>query len=170
MSRIYNSVVGSVKNILPKALKKRTPEKETVNDELIEAWKAVFKVVDTNVDGFIDKEDLYFAYEDLLDKTPDTKVVDRVFASFDQDNDGQINLEEFLNWMKDREKKMDKYSKVFLDIDKNGDGKIDINELREAIRDVDPTASEEKVQRIMDALDKDNSGQIDYQEFIEGCL
>jgi calcium-dependent protein kinase len=50
---------------------------------------------------------------------------------------------------------------VFLQLDKNGDGSLTINELEEGLAGM-PGVSREEIREIMQALDADQSGSIDY--------
>ena len=57
--------------------------------------------------------------------------------------------------------------KKFESIDRNGDGNITLKELREALKD---TSNKEELMQIMVAADTDNSGTINYTEFIAATL
>ena len=60
---------------------------------------------------------------------------------------------------------------VFLSIDKNGDGKISKEDLEVYYRKImGMEFPEEDVKEIMKAVDSDESGFIDYSEFIKACL
>jgi calcium-dependent protein kinase len=53
-------------------------------------------------------------------------------------------------------------------LDKNGDGKIDRSELMEALSQVkgDEAAASNEVDRILEEVDADGNGEIEYSEFI----
>lgn len=55
----------------------------------------------------------------------------------------------------------------FESIDRNGDGNITLKELREAIKDIE---NKDEIMRIMSAADLDNSGTINYTEFLAATL
>lgn len=60
---------------------------------------------------------------------------------------------------------------VFTKFDKNGDGKLSIDELKEGIENVpDCQLSIGDVDKILDVMDSNRNGVIDYTEFIAGCL
>lgn len=59
----------------------------------------------------------------------------------------------------------------FLQIDKNGDGKINKSELiQQYIKTMEEEEAKATVEKIMNDVDKNNSGDIDYTEFIAACI
>lgn len=55
----------------------------------------------------------------------------------------------------------------FESIDRNGDGNITLKELWEAIKDIE---NKDEIMQIMSAADLDNSGTINYTEFLAATL
>jgi calcium-dependent protein kinase len=61
--------------------------------------------------------------------------------------------------------------KVFKDMDKNGDGRLSREELLEYYsKEMGPDQAAEEVTRIMTQVDTDNSGFVDYTEFIKATI
>ncbi|XP_052105377.1 calmodulin-A-like [Mytilus californianus] len=58
------------------------------------------------------------------------------------------------------------FKEAFKNFDKNGDGKISCKELRTFLKSVGQDSSDAEVQRIMIRVDHDNSGSIEFQEFL----
>ncbi|OMJ70823.1 hypothetical protein SteCoe_31123 [Stentor coeruleus] len=61
-------------------------------------------------------------------------------------------------------------SEIFLSLDKNGDGRISKEELLEAYKNNMGECDENEVIRIMKEVDSDNSGYIDYTEFLKANI
>ncbi len=57
--------------------------------------------------------------------------------------------------------------KVFTMFDKDGNGRIDKQELLEVFAEMGKVFSETDVQRMIDIADTDQSGALEYEEFIE---
>mmetsp|Transcript_15371 Transcript_15371/g.15354 ORF Transcript_15371/g.15354 Transcript_15371/m.15354 type:complete len:189 (+) Transcript_15371:1086-1652(+) len=62
-----------------------------------------------------------------------------------------------------------KLQKFFLDLDKNHDGSLSKEELSEAVRKL-RLRKKTDIQELIETLDTDRSGQVDYSEFITGAL
>jgi calcium-dependent protein kinase len=61
--------------------------------------------------------------------------------------------------------------KTFIQIDQNGDGKIEEEEFVKALSGVDDIEfSRDEIKELMHALDTNQSGCIDYTEFLAGCM
>jgi len=61
----------------------------------------------------------------------------------------------------------DELSKIFKSFDKNGDGKLDMNEVKDGyLEHYGRIMSDEEVEAMFAAVDTDNSGFIEYTEFV----
>ena len=54
---------------------------------------------------------------------------------------------------------------MFLEYDANGSGTIDIYEIRKILHHMDMDMSKENAQELMDLIDVDGSGEIDFDEY-----
>ena len=61
-------------------------------------------------------------------------------------------------------------SRIFYKIDKNSDGKINKDDLIQAYEEAGDKIKSEEIQHIINMVDFDKSGFIDYQEFIRVCI
>ena len=142
----------------------------------IEDVKAAFYRFDTNNDGSIDKSELKKMLA-ATGKTPSDQEVNTLFQKGDADGDGKIDIQEFIKLMFPASaevlSKLQKSFKSISDIksafrkyDTDGDGHISRVELRQVMSKF----SETDVDAVFALGDKDQSGGIDYQEFITMML
>ena len=54
--------------------------------------------------------------------------------------------------------------------DKDGSGEIDKKELKGVFKELGKNLSEEETQRLIEMADKDKSGTLNYEEFIEALM
>jgi Ca2+-binding EF-hand superfamily protein len=59
---------------------------------------------------------------------------------------------------------------AFISIDTNGDGRIEEKEFCQALVRVGADFTTEEVLELMDALDTNHNGYVDYSEFLAGCM
>merc|ERR1712003_540330 len=59
---------------------------------------------------------------------------------------------------------------TFMALDGNGDGKLTVNEMKEGIQKAGLKEIPSDLQQIMEEVDSDNSGFIDYTEFLAATL
>ena len=64
------------------------------------------------------------------------------------------------------EKELSELSEIFRQIDANHDGVISLEELKASLEKQKQVKSYQELRVIMDAIDTDKSGQINYTEFI----
>jgi len=99
----------------------------------------------------------------------DQQVKD-MFNSLDFEGDGKITLEEFMEAMGERppvEHKKAEMRRLFRSFDRNGDGRIDKSELGTVFQELRMTVSPQEIEKMIAQADKDKTGSIDYEEFIE---
>eukprot|EP01025_Chloroclados_australasicus_P022122 TRINITY_DN2296_c0_g1_i1.p2 TRINITY_DN2296_c0_g1~~TRINITY_DN2296_c0_g1_i1.p2 ORF type:complete len:497 (-),score=108.07 TRINITY_DN2296_c0_g1_i1:352-1842(-) len=133
--------------------------------EEIAGLKAMFQSIDTDKSGTITVQELKEALKLKGANLPDEEL-QNIMANADVDGDGVIEYEEFLastmhiNKLEDDEAMFQAFQ--HFDTDKNG--KISLDELKVALaqrhKDLD-------IEAILNEVDKDGNGNIDYEEFCE---
>jgi calcium-dependent protein kinase len=68
------------------------------------------------------------------------------------------------------EKDLDELRKLFIAVDFNGDGRITTDEFVRALTSFGIKYSEEEIKKLMNKLDTNHNGYIDYTEFLAGCM
>lgn len=64
------------------------------------------------------------------------------------------------------EEELDEYKEAFALFDKDGDGQISTKEFIKVLKNLGQNVSAEEAKNIMQELDQDNSGMIDFPEFV----
>ncbi|GAN06810.1 calmodulin [Mucor ambiguus] len=64
------------------------------------------------------------------------------------------------------DQQISEYRELFALIDKNGDGAIDAEELGQAMRSLGQNHTNEELKNLINDVDSDNNGRIDFNEFL----
>lgn len=128
----------------------------------------VFRQIDTNGDGSIDRTELMKLFE-VLDCNLSQQDLDKVFQELDINNDGEICEEEFSRWyIQSEERIRSQVRHVFDEIDANKSGTIDRTELKTLLETLDPRVSDADVEEAINAMYKSGSREeISFEEFDE---
>uniref|UniRef100_A0A3Q2FMK8 Solute carrier family 25 member 25b n=1 Tax=Cyprinodon variegatus TaxID=28743 RepID=A0A3Q2FMK8_CYPVA len=86
----------------------------------------------------------------------------KIVKAGDKDQDGQLDFEEFVHYLRDHEKKL---RLVFKSLDKKNDGRIDSQEIMQSLRDLGINISEEQAEEILRSMDKNGTMTIDWDEW-----
>lgn len=137
---------------------------------------SVFRSIDTNHDGQLDREELIKGYKYFLalkgakmsdlDEAQIAREVDHVLKSIDFDRNGYIEYSEFVTVAMDRETLLskDKLTRAFNDFDKDGSGRISLNEAA-TLFGLSGEVDKEITKELLRDADKNNDGEIDFEEF-----
>ncbi|KXZ48459.1 hypothetical protein GPECTOR_27g629 [Gonium pectorale] len=136
-----------------------------------------FQMADVDGNGTIDREEL----RNLLESMESGEVyllsqhwlpeeeLDRVMETYDTNKDGVINFEEFKQIAYDGillEGTLAEYESAFRGVDKSGNGTIGATELGALFAQLGNPMSPERLVELMQTYDKDDSGQIEFDEFL----
>lgn len=175
-----------------------------LTDEEICTLQESFRNIDKNQDGFIDRKELFDALFELLhNKFPDLtsesfeEIVNVVLATADTDQDGRLNLAEFIrSFQEDQgvlpsafvdgraQKVARRLSKeeiavlkeAFAALDRNNDGFIDYAEMYQALSNtlaasvLDKDQVRDLVDLIMVTADRNKDGRLTLTEFIRNFV
>ncbi|KAM4696414.1 mitochondrial adenyl nucleotide antiporter SLC25A25 isoform 5-T5 [Rhinophrynus dorsalis] len=86
----------------------------------------------------------------------------KIVKAGDKDQDGQLDFEEFVHYLRDHEKKL---RLVFKSLDKKNDGRIDAQEIMQSLRDLGVNISEQQAEKILKSMDKNGTMTIDWNEW-----
>jgi len=131
-----------------------------------------FREADADHSGYLTLDELTGILKRNGYKVTDEQVRG-MFNAIDADGEGKVTFEEYMVAMGERppqEHKAARMRQVFRSFDKNGDGQIDVAELRTAFEQMKGHLSEAEIKRMMSLIDKNKSGSISYEEFIESAF
>lgn len=92
-----------------------------------------------------------------------------MIKSVDDNGDGEIDFEEFLILMSSKKPSSDDPDKELRDafavFDSDGSGSISRSELKKLMKNLGQTLSDAELDAMMDEVDTDGNGEIDFEEF-----
>lgn len=126
----------------------------------------IFRVIDINGDGRISEQELIEAFTVKLGRQEALEQARIIMKEVDTNNSGHIDYSEFLVASSKLEDLLNvKYlTAAFKAFDRDGNGKINAKELNEVLGK-NFIADEEVWQEMIDQVDENNDGQLDFNEF-----
>lgn len=138
---------------------------ESLSEEEIAGLKEMFKMIDTDDSGQITLDELKIGLKQFGADLSETEIRDLMKAA-DVDNSGTIDYGEFIAAMLhiNKAEKEDYLSAAFAYFDKDGSGYITADELQKACEEFG--MKDVRLEEIIQEVDQDNDGRIDYNEFV----
>ncbi|KAL4423154.1 hypothetical protein ABPG77_007807 [Micractinium sp. CCAP 211/92] len=137
---------------------------------------ARFEAADKDGNGVIDRDELRSLLERVgggEDEVPTSWLTDddvsEVLAQYDTNGDGVISFEEFVRMAQDKiflAGKLEEYREAFRAVDAGGNGTISATELFQLFEKIGHPITYEKLVSVMEKYDVDQSGVIDFGEFL----
>jgi Ca2+-binding EF-hand superfamily protein len=128
----------------------------------LQEFKEAFEMIDSNRDGFIDKNDLKSTYMSLGVRNVEDADIDKMMA----EAPGALNFTTFLNMLAEKLHGTDPEDvmiEAFKVLDPSGCGKIHSGDLIEALTCEASRFSKDEVDALMDFAPVDVSGFLDYK-------
>ncbi|KAL6652234.1 hypothetical protein ACP70R_011159 [Stipagrostis hirtigluma subsp. patula] len=140
---------------------------ENLSPEEINGLKQMFNNMDTDRSGTITVEELKEGLTKLGSKITEAEV-QKLMEAVDVDKSGSIDYTEFLTAMVNKHKleKEEDLLRAFQHFDKDNSGYITRDELEQAMAEYG-MGDEASIKEVLDDVDKDKDGRIDYEEFVE---
>uniref|UniRef100_A0A8C6TQG7 Solute carrier family 25 member 24, like n=1 Tax=Neogobius melanostomus TaxID=47308 RepID=A0A8C6TQG7_9GOBI len=132
----------------------------------MDQFRGLFDKLDQNNDGYISKEELHNEMKKHGILSADGKVK-HVIDSYDQNQDGLLDYNEFLSYMQDREKK---WKIHFHDLDRDNCGVIDQGDIISLFKQLGVVITKTNAKQIIQMMDKDNSLTVDWSEFLHHVI
>uniref|UniRef100_A0A0D9ZP69 non-specific serine/threonine protein kinase n=1 Tax=Oryza glumipatula TaxID=40148 RepID=A0A0D9ZP69_9ORYZ len=140
---------------------------ENLSPEEIKGLKQMFNNMDTDRSGTITVEELKVGLTKLGSRISEAEV-QKLMEAVDVDKSGSIDYSEFLTAMINKHKleKEEDLLRAFQHFDKDNSGYITRDELEQAMAEYG-MGDEANIKQVLDEVDKDKDGRIDYEEFVE---
>ncbi|XP_055712564.1 troponin C, isoallergen Bla g 6.0201-like [Phlebotomus papatasi] len=145
---------------------------DDLDKEQVALLKKAFDAFDQEKQGFIEAT-MVGTILGMLGHQLDQKMLDEIIAEVDADGSGQIEFEEFATLAarflveEDAEAMQAELKEAFRLYDKEGNGYITTGVLREILRELDDKITEEDLDMMIEEIDSDGSGTVDFDEFME---
>ncbi|XP_028130418.1 troponin C, isoallergen Bla g 6.0201-like isoform X1 [Diabrotica virgifera virgifera] len=140
--------------------------------EQIIMLKSTFDAFDIERKGYIEA-DMIGTIIEMLGTRVTAADLDKIIDEIDEDGNGEVSFEEFANLAakfmveedEDTEAIQLELKGAFRLYDKEGNGFITIEVLREILRELDEKLTEDDLDNMIDEIDADGSGTVDWDEF-----
>ncbi|CAB3367950.1 neo-calmodulin-like isoform X3 [Cloeon dipterum] len=139
-----------------------------LTEDQVAEFKEAFMLFDKDEDGTITMAELGVVMRSLGQRPSETELRDMV-NEVDQDGNGTIEFNEFLQMMSKKMKGADNEEELreaFRVFDKNNDGLISSIELRHVMTNLGEKLSDEEVDDMIKEADLDGDGMVNYEEFV----
>mmetsp|Transcript_130022 Transcript_130022/g.277715 ORF Transcript_130022/g.277715 Transcript_130022/m.277715 type:complete len:296 (-) Transcript_130022:280-1167(-) len=144
-----------------------------------ELLRATFKRADVNKNGTLSKVEMGSLMRRVCN-TMSAKDIQEIMALADANHNNKLTYDEFATWLQNSapdevtsrlQKSLGSHYDFVLATfrlwDRNGDGMISDKELRLVLKDTVPHFKEDQVRVLVDVMDKDDDGKVDYDEFVD---
>ena len=124
--------------------------------------KELFKSMDVTGTGQLSKQEFTKKLMELYGENDGKQMADTIFNSLDMDGSGKISYDEFLSAMINSQKVVteERLKKAFKMFDKDNSGKLSVKEIRNVFG-----GTEAQWKQVIDEVDLNNDGEVDFEEF-----
>jgi Ca2+-binding EF-hand superfamily protein len=147
-------------------------ESTGLDKEQIDALKKGFEGFDKEGTGTISETNMMMILKSM-DIKADKAELENYAAEVDEEGTGKFDLTQFATVASkfmsedDEEQMREELKEAFRIYDKEGQGYITNDVLSEILREIDPTLTEDDLLNIIEEVDEDGSGTMDFDEFQE---
>jgi len=151
------------------------PAAEDLDKTQIEQLQQAFDAFDVDHRGYLTPEmvgTILGCFDQTISQTRILEIVNEV----DEDGSGQIEFEEFIvlaaKFLVEEEEisaeqMQEELREAFRFYDREGNGTITTDVLRELVKELDDSLTEEQLDQVVAEMDNDGSGALDFDEFME---
>jgi Ca2+-binding EF-hand superfamily protein len=142
-----------------------------LEEEQVKSLKRTFDQFDSDKSGAISVGTVNTILK-MMGMHVSTVALEEIIEEIDEDGSGELEFAEFIQLAakflieEDEEEMKWELREAFRLYDKQGNGYITTNTLKEILREIDSTLNEHNLDQIVDEVDEDGSGTIDFDEFM----
>uniref|UniRef100_A0A8C2IL97 Solute carrier family 25 member 23a n=1 Tax=Cyprinus carpio TaxID=7962 RepID=A0A8C2IL97_CYPCA len=136
-----------------------------VDPERERLWAELFDQLDLNKNGLIDVNELRIGL--AARGLSWSSVEEQIVRAGDVDLDGQLDFEEFTEYLRSHEKRL---KLMFRSLDRNNDGQLDVGEIQQSLHSLGVDVTLEQAAKILQSMDTDHSMTIDWFEWRDHFL
>ena len=137
-----------------------------------EEYKKVFESYSKGQEGNVNKQELANIFKAINIDASDEEIKE-IIKKMDLEEKKEINYDEFLTIINQREKDVDEEEEVlkaFKVFDKEGNGLININELKDIMLSMGNNWSENEINEMFAEADIDMDGYLNYEDFVRTMM
>jgi len=144
----------------------------TMDADQTETMKKIYNTYDPKKKGFIAIENVTEILEMMGAEFDEEELNERI-AVVDKEKTGQCGFTDFIaitsQFLEDEDEEalINELKEAFRMYDKEGEGSITTDVLQEIIRELDPKLTGADLKAIVEEVDEDGSGTVDFDEFME---
>jgi len=142
-----------------------------LEEEQVKALKRTFDQFDKDKAGAISVGTVNTILK-MMGMHVSSVALEEIIEEIDEDGSGELEFAEFVQLAakflieEDEEEMKYELKEAFRLYDKQGNGYITTGTLKEILREIDATLNEYNLDQIVDEVDEDGSGTIDFDEFM----
>ena len=140
-----------------------------IPESQIKDLRAAFTKFDKNGDGQLTHLELKEGIQSVPEINLNVDDIEKAMTVIDSNNNGVIDYTEFIaacmysqDYSEERQIKQ-----AFMYFDKDNSGTISRDELRQCLQSEDQTLTDEEITALIDEVDENKDGMIDYKEFLD---
>ncbi|XP_039277191.1 troponin C, isoallergen Bla g 6.0101 isoform X3 [Nilaparvata lugens] len=146
---------------------------DDLTKDQVSLLQKAFNAFDHDKKGYISCDMVGTILEMLGHKQTQSSLID-IIEQVDVDGSGELEFEEFCELAskflveeEDAEAMEQELREAFRLYDKEGNGYITTDVLREILTELDPNISDDDLDMMIEEIDSDGSGTVDFEEFME---
>ncbi|XP_045474279.1 troponin C, isoallergen Bla g 6.0101-like [Harmonia axyridis] len=153
-------------------MRRKITNMNELDKDQISMLKSTFDAFDVDRKGYIETE-MIGMIMDMLGAQVGADELECIISEIDEDENGEITFDEFLTLAakflveddEDTDAIQIELKGAFRMYDKEGNGFITTQVLREILRELDDNLSETDLDNMIEEIDTDGSGTVDWEEF-----